>query len=589
MTPDPTQETFSGELMDTQWVSQRTFNHVDLPPGEVIGKCRIIRELGSGAIGTVYLAQHMTLEVEVAIKILPPLLARDTPQIAQRFIREAVTAAQIRHPNVVSVMDADTDPATGLYYIVFEYLSGGTLKEKLQKEQLSESMAVAIIEDVAEALVVAEEHGVVHRDVKPDNIMLDARGKAKLADLGLAKVQALDGARATQNGVSVGTPAYMSPDQVRDASAADAQDDLYSLGATFFECLTGHPPYVKTNPYNVVAEILSAPVPDPRTERPEITRGVAEVCQKLLAKEKKDRYLHASEVVDDLRRIQTLGYRAKAVATDFIPKKDGRGDQRRAAWVVLLAGALVAYSVWPEQDPPASPVPVASPTVETGRQPPSMEALDPVPGPQPDPIVLEPAQTPDAAVEPEIRPALPVGIEEPTPAAPALTLFRARSIAEKAVGETVAKNLLLAMGPRRLDSVEPAYWRFLFWDAAARQNVRAVIVAGETVTKVDEGFVELGKLRIISYKKEEIITGDRLQVDSDQALVLARRTPELVNVPLSGVAYVLEKGKGHLPPVWVLTLFIQHKEDVEELGSVRVSAETGQVYDMRINFKLITQ
>ena len=215
-----------------------------IEPGDVIGRCRTVRELGRGGVGTVYLATHQTLQIEVALKVLSPALSIDNPALAERFIREAQLAARIRHPNVIAVMDAAHDEATGLYYIVMEYIGGGSLSWHLRHGPLPEAKALGIVIGIAHALVIAEENRIVHRDIKPENIMLDLRGMAKLADLGLAK-HALDSRLSlTIGGSFMGTPAYMSPEQARDAKVADTRDDIYSLGASFYECLTGVPPFL---------------------------------------------------------------------------------------------------------------------------------------------------------------------------------------------------------------------------------------------------------------------------------------------------------------------------------------------------------
>ncbi len=232
-----------------------------IEPGDVIGRCRIIRELGRGGVGTVYLATHATLKIEVALKVLSPSLSLDNPALAERFIREAQLAACIRHPNVIAVMDAGHDDGTGADFIVMEYVGGGSLSWHLRHGPLPEVKAFAIIIGIAQALVVAEDNRVVHRDIKPDNIMLDRRGTPKLADLGLAK-QAIDSRTSlTLGGSYMGTPAYMSPDQARDAKIADTRDDIYSLGASFYECLTGQPPFQGETPYNIMSELLTKPSP----------------------------------------------------------------------------------------------------------------------------------------------------------------------------------------------------------------------------------------------------------------------------------------------------------------------------------------
>jgi serine/threonine protein kinase len=276
-------------------------------PGDVIGRCRTIRELGRGGVGTVYLATHQTLQIEVALKVLSPSLSMDNPALAERFIREAQLAARIRHPNVIAVMDAAHDETTGLYYIVMEYVGGGSLSWHLRHGPLPEAKALSIVTGVAHALLIAEENGIVHRDIKPDNIILDLRGTAKLADLGLAKNAIDSHTSLTLGGSFMGTPAYMSPEQARDAKVADTRDDIYSLGASFYECLTGEPPFQGETPYNIMSELLTKPSPKPSTVRPEVSRAADLICRKMMAKDRALRYANARALLDDLQICQTFG------------------------------------------------------------------------------------------------------------------------------------------------------------------------------------------------------------------------------------------------------------------------------------------
>lgn len=296
-----------------------------IEPGDVIGRCRAIRELGRGGVGTVYLATHQTLQIEVALKVLSPSLSMDNPALAERFIREAQLAARIRHPNVIAVMDAALDDPTGLYYIVMEYVGGGSLSWHLRHGPLPEAKALAIITGIAHALAIAEENRIVHRDIKPDNIMLDLRGTPKLADLGLAKHHATDSrASLTMGGSFMGTPAYMSPEQARDAKDADTRDDIYSLGATFYECLTGEPPFQGETPYNIMSELLTKPSPRPSTLRPELSRSTDLICRKMMAKTRHLRYADARALLHDLQICQTWGdsgldrLEASSFATDTV-------------------------------------------------------------------------------------------------------------------------------------------------------------------------------------------------------------------------------------------------------------------------------
>jgi serine/threonine protein kinase len=276
-------------------------------PGDVIGRCRIIREIGRGGVGTVYLASHQTLKIDVALKILSPSLSLDNPALGERFIREAQLAARIRHPNVIAVMDAALDEPSGAYFIVMEYIGGGSLAWQLRNGPLPEARGLAIVTGITQALIVAEDGRIVHRDIKPENILLDARGTPKLADLGLAKHVIDTRASITLGGSFMGTPAYMSPEQARDAKVADTRDDIYSLGATFYECLTGVPPFQGETPYNIMSELLTKPTPRPRDLRPELMKSTDLICRKMMAKSRDLRYATARELMQDLLHVQQHG------------------------------------------------------------------------------------------------------------------------------------------------------------------------------------------------------------------------------------------------------------------------------------------
>ncbi|HSI84887.1 MAG: protein kinase [Candidatus Methylacidiphilales bacterium] len=292
---------------EDQFLDPAPGGFAELSPGDTIGKFRIIRELGKGGMGAVYLAVNPVLQTEVALKILPPSVVRDSPQVAQRFLREARLAAQINHKRVVAVKDADLDSATGLYYMVLEYVPGGSLGDRLASGPFAEEDALCVVFDVAQALEEAEAHHIVHRDIKPDNIMLDAQGHAKLADLGVAKQVIAKATNLTQEGSSIGTPAYMSPDQIRNAQDADTRDDIYSLGATLYELLTGQPPFDGSTAYNIVSKVLSSPTPNPRDINPDISPSVAALCMKMMARSKAARHQNAAALIDDLQRLSDNG------------------------------------------------------------------------------------------------------------------------------------------------------------------------------------------------------------------------------------------------------------------------------------------
>jgi serine/threonine protein kinase len=321
-------------------------------PGDVIGRCRIIRELGRGGVGTVYLAKHQTLQIEVALKVLSPAMSIEQPALAERFIREAQLAARIRHPNVIAVMDAAHDEPTGLYYIVLEYVGGGALAWHLRNGPLPEAKAVGIMIGIAQALIVAEENSIVHRDIKPENIMLDGRGTAKLADLGLAKHEIDSRTSLTLGGSYMGTPAYMSPEQARDAKAADTRDDIYSLGATLYECLTGEPPFSGDTPYNIMSELLTKPSPRICDRQPEVSRSLDVICRKMMAKTRALRYGDAHALVRDLQHFQLHGEKgfARLEAASFA--RDSHLERINA----LQHGVHTPSNTMDEGHPPPTPI-----------------------------------------------------------------------------------------------------------------------------------------------------------------------------------------------------------------------------------------
>ncbi|MEK7468557.1 MAG: protein kinase [Planctomycetota bacterium] len=270
---------------------------VALREGQIIGKCAIIRELGRGGMGAVYLAKHTTLDVLVAVKVLPASIAK-SGEFAERFLREARLVATLRHPNVLAVMDADKDPATGLYYMVMEYVDGGSIADRLARGPMTEKSAAQVVNGIAKALSTAEKQGVIHRDIKPANILVTKDGRVKLADLGLAKRAGQ--ADITQSSSALGTPFYMSPEQIQDSKRVDIRSDIYSLGATFFHMMTGRPPYPGNEVYNVLHAVMTSPVPDPRSVKSDLSESNSAICMKMLDKDASKRYQTPSDVLSDL-------------------------------------------------------------------------------------------------------------------------------------------------------------------------------------------------------------------------------------------------------------------------------------------------
>ncbi|MDX2227598.1 MAG: serine/threonine-protein kinase [Verrucomicrobiae bacterium] len=256
----------------------------------------ITGQLGQGGMGTVYLALHQRLDRLTALKVIAPsLVAREDMLI--RFQREAQAAARLNHPNIVQIYDYDIDEKTRLHFIVMEYVSGDNLINFVLRDgPFNESDALNLLVQSAHSLHHAHEAGIIHRDVKPENLLLSDLGVLKLTDLGLAKVGYQVHGSLTQVGDAIGTPFYISPEQV-EGGDIDHRSDIYSLGATFYHLLTGQPPFSgKTSPMIMVSHVKDKPA-DPRTLMPEISESTAQLILQMLEKDPAKRPQSMAEIV----------------------------------------------------------------------------------------------------------------------------------------------------------------------------------------------------------------------------------------------------------------------------------------------------
>ncbi len=254
---------------------------------------RLERELGQGGMARVFLAHDLKYEREVAVKVLRPDLAAEVG--AGRFLREIQIAARLHHPHILPLYDSDQ--MDDLVFYVMPYVKGESVKQRIARErQLPVNDALQIAREVADALSYAHGAGVVHRDIKPANILLDA-GHAVVADFGIARAM---GVGDTTTGHVVGTPAYMSPEQVEDSKYLDGRTDIYSLGCVLFEMLTGDPPFRGSTLTAVIANRLSSPAPSPRASRELVPEAVDSAVRKAMATVPADRFSTASQFADAL-------------------------------------------------------------------------------------------------------------------------------------------------------------------------------------------------------------------------------------------------------------------------------------------------
>jgi serine/threonine-protein kinase len=277
------------------------------PPGDltgrVLGDFRVLRALGQGGMGRVYLAEQISLRRKVALKLLRPDLAANRPAL-ERFKAEALAVARATHANIVQVYAIGE--SDGLHFMALEYVDGRNLREHLEKKGPPDvPQALAIMRQAAAALQRAGELGIVHRDIKPENILLTRAGEVKVADFGLSRCLEGNGEplRLTQSGVTLGTPLYMSPEQVQ-GQPLDARTDIYSLGVTCYHMLAGHPPFRGDSPFDVALQHVNTPPEPLGTVRPDLPPELCAVVHKMMAKQPEHRYQTGRDLLKDLARLR---------------------------------------------------------------------------------------------------------------------------------------------------------------------------------------------------------------------------------------------------------------------------------------------
>jgi len=273
--------------------------------GRRIGKYIVKRELGRGGMGAVYLAEQPGLGREVAIKELVPSAAAD-PTALKRFLQEAQVMARTSHPNLVQVHDLEQ--IGGANFIVLEFVRGKSLRDWLNRGEIPLPQVFAVMHGVLQALDYAHRHAIVHRDMKPENVLLSDEGQVKVADFGIARLtddSIAPGQTATKTGTTVGTPQYMSPEQVA-SSKVDGRSDLYSAGIMFYELIVGQPPFTASEadgPFTLMAKHVQAPPKPPSVHKPGLDMRLEEVILKALSKRPEDRYQSGQEFDESMIKV----------------------------------------------------------------------------------------------------------------------------------------------------------------------------------------------------------------------------------------------------------------------------------------------
>lgn len=308
-----------------------------LEVGDYFGSYKVLRLLGKGGMGSVFLLQDVQGRFAAA-KILDPEAASDHESRA-RFLREAQIAQKVETPSVVRTFDVGEDPRTGLCYILMEYVGGGSLHDLLKlRTKLSVAEALDFTRRIAEVLEEVREYGIVHRDIKPDNIMFDSKGNVKLADLGIARSVSAKVTTITKSGVVMGTPAYMAPEQMLDSHSVDTRSDIYALGIVLYEMLVGVRPYHNATFMELMAKAVKGEkVPDVRTLDPALPKEVARLIAKMCHPKADKRFATPGEVVAAIEKLdQTPPRKAKSVNKSYM-----LGGSLAAALVVAAMGTAL--------------------------------------------------------------------------------------------------------------------------------------------------------------------------------------------------------------------------------------------------------
>lgn len=322
---------------------------------------RILRPLGAGGMASVYLAVQESLDREVALKVMSPQLAADR-EFTERFLKEGRITAKLSHRNLVTVFDIGSHQ--GLYYLAAEYIAGGTLSERI-REGLSVPQILDIVAEVARGLHFAHDKGVVHRDVKPSNILFKSDGTVVLADFGIAKAMDTT-STATMAGSSIGTPDYMSPEQAR-GEPVDGRSDLYALGVMLYEMLIGRPPFDGSDPFAVALAHITQPIPTLPSE----FAWLQPVLDKMMAKRPTERFASGEAFALELDRVRTRMPKTQAtqvVRHDTASRRmiadaatvplgtrpmavgSGRRTGLIVAVVLVVIGAGIGVALWPRDD-----------------------------------------------------------------------------------------------------------------------------------------------------------------------------------------------------------------------------------------------
>ncbi|HEX4125165.1 MAG TPA: serine/threonine-protein kinase [Tepidisphaeraceae bacterium] len=333
---DPSQRSLSDLLVEHGYITgpqaRRVRQRAEQARATQIPGYQLISKLGKGAMATVYKARQLRLNRIVAVKVLPKRMS-DNREFVDRFYKEGQAAARLSHSNIVQAIDVNSTP-DGYHYFVMEYVEGKTLYDLMAPppigdgKKFSEAEALDVAMQIADALAHAHQRGLIHRDVKPKNIILTPDSVAKLTDLGLARATDDKAAAESEAGKAYGTPYYISPEQIRGEIDIDARADIYSLGATLYHLVTGRPPFEAESPTAVMHKHLKQPLLPPDHVNTALSAGVGEIIETAMAKNRDERYSDMQQMLEDLnavRRGDTPVHARRSIDYDQLAKIEETG------------------------------------------------------------------------------------------------------------------------------------------------------------------------------------------------------------------------------------------------------------------------
>lgn len=334
--------------------------------GQTLASYTLLRKIGGGGMGVIYLAQHQSLDRQAAVKFLPSELASN-PGYVDMFLREANAAAKMNHTNIVAVYDAG-HVGEAIYYFIMEYVEGHDLRILLEeKGAFPVPEAVRLLRQAASALGYAHKKKIIHRDIKPENLLLTTEGMIKVADLGLAKWVGTESSMMTQSGEMFGSPLYMSPERLKNPEHVDARTDIYSLGGTFYQMITGQAPF-QGSAAVVMSLHLLGPVPDPQEANSSIDPDISAIVKRMMAKDPADRFQTMEEVDAALEQYQSSRKSVSPISKSPTKSYRAGGGRRSIVMVsiffaVFLAvlGGFMFFKRTSGEQAETSPVPSVAP------------------------------------------------------------------------------------------------------------------------------------------------------------------------------------------------------------------------------------